>query len=377
MADVTLTINGKVVTVPQGSTIMDAARKLGVFIPTFCYDPELTRTGSCRICVVEIMGSKNLKMSCAAPAKDGMVVETDSPAVLEARKTILELMLANHSGDCLSCGRNGDCRLQDYSHLYGARRNWAQYAGQAQSHPVEDNNPFFIIDKNNCIMCGKCIRMCAEVQGNNAIDVTYRELGKVDTAEKPIRFPAHGKMPLPVFRTNAGREVRATLPASGQCVFCGNCVAVCPTGALQEKALRSSARTWEVNKVRTVCPYCGTGCSLDLNVKDGRVVGVTSCDGGVNGRALCAKGRFGFGFIHHPDRLTAPLIKKDGHFVEATWDEAIGLVAEKLGTIRDRHGPDSLAVLASARCTTEDNYLLMKLTRAVLGTNNIDHCARL
>lgn len=377
MADVTLTINGKEISVPQGSTILDAARKMGVFIPTFCHDPELSRSGSCRICVVEIMGSKNLKMSCVSPVKDGIVVETDSPAVLEARKTILELMLANHSGDCFSCGRNGDCRLQDYANLYGARRDWAHFAGEVQKYPLEDDNPFFVIDKNNCIMCGKCIRMCAEIQGNNAIDFTHKELGKVDPAVKPTRFPAHGRLPLPSFRSKADTADKTALAVSGGCVYCGNCVAVCPTGALQEKGLRSSARAWEVEKVRTICPYCGTGCSFELNVKGGKVVGVTSCDGDVNGRALCVKGRFGFGFIHHPDRLTRPLIKKDGQFVEATWEEAIGLVAGKLGAIRDKYGPDSLGVLASARCTSEENYLLMKLTRAVMGTNNIDHCARL
>ncbi len=353
MAEVTLTINGMEVSVPQGSTILDAARKLGVFIPTFCHDPDLSRPGSCRICVVEAKGSKNLTVSCATIARDGMVVETDTPAVLEARKTILELLLANHPEDCLTCGRNGDCRLQDYAYLYGVRSG-AQFPGDRHSYPLEDDNPFMVRDMNKCILCGKCIRMCSEIQGNSVVDFTYRG-----------------------FRTKVGPAMDASLAESGECVFCGNCVAVCPTGALQEKALRAKARTWEVKKVRTTCPYCGTGCSFDLNIKDGKVVGVTSCDGEVNGRALCVKGRFGFGFIHHPDRLTAPLIKKDGKFVEASWEEAIGLVAGKLAAIRDQHGPDSLAVLTSARCTNEDNYLMMKFTRAVIGTNNIDHCARL
>ena len=339
-------------TVPQGTTILQAAaEKLGFFIPTFCYDPELTRPGSCRICVVEVEKAKNLTVSCATVARDGMVVYTDSPAVIEARKTILELLLANHPEDCLTCGRNGDCRLQDYAYKYGVRQ--AGFTGERQAFEIEDDNPFFTRDMNKCILCGKCIRMCDEIQGNNVVDFTYRG-----------------------FRTKVATAMDTPLSESN-CVFCGNCVAVCPVGALQEKGLRSAARTWEVKKVKTTCPYCGTGCSFELNVKDNRVVGVTSCDGDVNGRALCVKGRFGYGFIHHPDRLKKPLVKKDGQFVEATWEEAVGLVAEKLGSIKEQHGSDALAVLSSARCTNEDNYLLSKLTRAVFGTNNIDHCARL
>lgn len=352
MADVTLTINGIAVTVPKSATILQAAEKLGVFIPTFCYDPELTRPGLCRICVVEVEGAKNLAASCTTPVKNGMVAYTDSPAVIEARKTIIELLLANHPLDCLTCGRNGDCRLQDYAYMYGVTGGTA-YAGERTAYEIEDDNPFIIRDMNKCILCGKCVRVCSEIQGNNVVDFIKRG---VDTTIGP---PAGGTL------------------AGSDCVFCGNCVAFCPVGALQEKALRKSARTWEVKQVKTVCPYCGTGCGFDLNVKDGKVVGVTSCDGEVNGRALCVKGRFGFGFINHPDRLTRPLIKKDGQFVEASWDEAVGLVAEKLSAIKSQYGPNAFAAISSARCTHEDNYIFQKFTRVVMGTNNIDHCARL
>ena len=351
MAEVTLTINGIEVTVPQGTTILQAAEKLGFFIPTFCYDPELTRPGSCRICAVEVEKAKNLTVSCATAAKNGMVVHTDSPAVIESRKTILELLLANHPEDCLTCSRNGDCRLQDYAYMYGVRE--AGFTGTKHAFAIEDENPFIVRDMNKCILCGKCIRMCDEIQGNNVIDFAYRG-----------------------FSTKVATSMDTPLSDSN-CVFCGNCVAVCPVGALQEKGLRAAARTWEVKKVKTTCPYCGTGCSFELNVKNNRVVGVTSCDGDVNGRALCVKGRFGYGFIHHPDRLKTPLVRKDGQLVEATWEEAIGLVAEKLGGIKRESGSDALAVLSSARCTNEENYLLQKLTRVVFGTNNIDHCARL
>lgn len=348
---VLLTINGISVTVPKGTTVLEAAQKAGVFIPTFCHDPELTKFGACRMCVVEIPGMRNLPASCVTEATDGMVVHTDSPAVREARKTILELMLANHPMDCLTCGKNGDCRLQDYAYMYGVKTE--PFQGEKHSYPLENDNPFIIRDMDKCILCGKCVRACAEIQGKSIVDFAYRGFDAKITPAMDVPLSA------------------------SECVFCGNCVAVCPVGALQEKGLRSVARTWEVQKVKTTCPYCGTGCSLELNVKDNKVVGVTSCDGDVNGRALCVKGRFGYGFIHHPDRLTTPLIKKDGVFVEASWDEAIGLVAEKLGQIKEQHGGDALAVLSSARCTNEENYLLQKFTRAVLGTNNIDHCARL
>ncbi len=351
MAEITLTIDGQKVTVPAGTTVLEAVRQAGIFIPTLCHDPELSGWGGCRLCVVEIPGMRNLPASCVTAATEGMVVYTASPAVIEARKIILDLLLSNHPEDCLTCGKNGDCRLQDYAYLYGVRSG--TFPGERHSYPVEDDNPFIVRDLNKCILCGKCVRMCAEVQGKNIVDFAYRG-----------------------FNTKISPAMDTSLGAS-DCVFCGNCVAVCPVGALQEKGLRKSARTWEVKKVRTTCPYCGTGCNFDLNVKDGRVVGVTSGDGDVNGRALCVKGRFGYGFIHHPDRLTRPLIKKDGVFTEASWEEAINLVAAKLGAIKEKHGSDALAVLTSARCTNEENYLLSKFTRAVLGTNNIDHCARL
>lgn len=351
MTNVSLIINGQQVNVPTGSTILDAAEDQGIFIPTFCHDKNLPGVASCRICVVEVKGSKNLIPACMTAVRDGMNVETDSLMVIEARKTIIELMLANHPQDCLTCGKNGDCRLQDYAYLYGVKNT--DYSGAVHQYPLEDDNPFMIRDMNKCILCGKCVGACAEIQGRNVIDFAYRG-----------------------FNTKIATAMDTTL-AQSECNFCGNCIAVCPVGALQEKVLRSKARTWEVKKVRTTCPYCGTGCNFDLNVKDGKVVGVTSCQSVVNGPALCVKGRFGYGFIHHPDRLKRPLIKKEGQFVESTWEEAIGLVAEKLGSTRDNYGSDSLGVLTSARCTNEENYLLMKFTRAVIGTNNIDHCARL
>lgn len=355
MENVTLTIDGIQVTVPKGSTVLAAAEQVGILIPTLCHDPELSKPGACRLCVVEIQGMRNLPASCVTEATDGMVVSTTTPAVQEARKTNLELLLANHPEDCLTCNKNGECKLQEYAYLYGAK--FGEFKGEKHTYPIEDDdNPFIVRDMNKCILCGKCVRMCEEVQGNNAIDFVNRGfMSKV----APAMDGTLGKTEL------------------SNCVFCGNCVALCPVGALTEKGMIGKGRRWEMKKVTTTCPYCGVGCNFDLNVKDGRVVGVTSTDGDVNGRLLCVKGRFGYGFIHHPDRLKHPLIKKDGQFVEATWQEAINLVAEKLGAVKEQYGADGIGILSSARCTNEENYLMNKFSRAVIGTNNIDHCARL
>jgi len=352
--EVTLTIDGIEVSVPQGTTVLEAARRAGIFIPTLCHDRELTSVGACRLCIVEIPGIRNLPASCVTVATGGMEVRTASAAVVEARRTILELLLANHPEDCLTCHKNGNCRLQDYAYLYGVRQD--RFKGEKHAYTVEEDNPFIVRDMNKCILCGKCVRVCAEIQGNNVVDFAYRG-----------------------FNTKVAPALDAGLAgADSNCVFCGNCVAVCPVGALAERDMLGKGRFWEIDRVRTTCPYCGTGCTLELNVKDGRVIGVTSVeDGDVNGRALCVKGRFGYGFIHHPDRLTTPLVKRDGRFTEATWEEALALIAERLETVKREHGANAVGVFSSARCTNEENYLMMKLTRAVIGTNNVDHCARL
>ncbi len=354
MTEINLTIDGVPVAVSPGTTVLEAARSAGIFIPTLCHDPELSSPGACRLCVVEIPGLRNLPASCVTTASEGMEVRTSSPAVVEARQTILELLLANHPVDCLTCHKNGNCRLADYAYRYGVREE--RFHGEKHAYPVEEDNSFIVRDMNKCILCGKCVRMCAEVQGNNVVDFAFRG-----------------------FNTKVAPALNTGLAGpDADCVFCGNCVAVCPVGALAERDMLGKGRYWEIDRVRTTCPYCGTGCTLDLNVKDGRVIGVTSAaDGDVNGRALCVKGRFGYGFIHHPDRLKTPLIKRDGRLEEATWDEALAEIAQRMGTVKAGHGADAVGVFSSARCTNEENYLMMKLARAVFGTNNVDHCARL
>lgn len=347
----TLTIDGREVSVPKGTTVLEACRMHNIPIPTLCHDPELTLAGSCRLCIVQIEGMRNLPPSCVTQAAQGMVVETQNPKVRAARKTILELLVTNHPLNCMTCQKMGDCSLANYAYEYGVTGKL--YQGERRRLPLDDGNPFIVKDPNKCILCGKCIRACEEIQGRSVLDFSFRGF---DTQVGPaFNLPYH----------------------ESECVFCGSCVSVCPVGALSEKKMIGQGRPWEVTKVQTTCPFCGTGCNFDLNVKDGKVIGVTSNPNApVNGKALCVKGRFGMDMIYNPNRLTTPLIRKEGALVPAEWDEALDLVASKFREIKENYGANALAALSSAHCTNEENYLMQKFMRGVIGTNNIDHCAR-
>lgn len=351
MSAITLTINGNSVTVPKGTTILTAAAQAGIEIPTFCHDPELSRYGGCRICTVEVKDWGKLPASCVTEVQEGMEVYTESDKVLEARRTILEMLLANHPDDCMTCEKTGACRLQDYAYRYGVRKG--AFQGAVQDHLLENDNPFILRDMNKCILCGKCVRVCAEVVGRSVIDFSLRG-----------------------FSAKVATPLDSGLAASG-CVFCGSCVEMCPVGALIEKQKIGKGRPWEVDLVATTCPYCGVGCQINLQIKDGKVLGATAAGTGVNGKHLCVKGRYGHGFIHHPERLTQPLVRKNGQLQAATWQEALDTAARGFGRIKQDIGGKAIGVLASARITSEENYLLSKFARVVLGTNNIDHCARL
>lgn len=347
---VSLTIDGKTVAVPDGTSILEAAKSLDIDIPNFCYDKDLTLAAACRMCVVEVEGYRNLPPACATPVAEGMVVHTESEKVVEARKMLLDLLLANHPRDCMICEKTGDCRLQDYCYRYGVKES--SFTGARKQFEIDSDNHLIERNQNKCILCGKCVRVCQEVQVTAAVDFVGR--GFYTKITTPFDLP----LSLDV------------------CRFCGQCIGVCPTGALVNKQLKGS-RPWEVTKVRTTCPFCGTGCNFDLNVKDGKVVGVTpNPEAPVNGRSLCVKGRFHSDLINSPDRITKPLIKRDGIFKEATWDEALNLVAAKFKQIKERDGADAVAALSSARCVNEDNWVMQKFMRAVIGTNNVDHCAR-
>ena len=347
----TLTIDGREVSAPKGSTVLEACRLNNIPIPTLCHDPELTNEAACRLCIVEIAGMRNLPPSCVTQISQGMVVETNNEKVKNARKTILELLVANHPLDCMTCEKMGNCSLAEYAYQYGVKGD--VYGGKRRQLPIDDNNPFILRDPNKCILCRKCTRACSEKQVRNILSVSDR---------------GHNSLVGPAFN----------LPYDeSECVFCGSCLAVCPVGALTEKNMVGKGRPWEIQKVQTTCPFCGTGCNFDLNVKDGKVIGVTSNPNSpVNGLDLCVKGRFGMDMIHSPNRITTPLIKKDGEFVEASWDEALDLVASKFEEVKAAYGADAIAALSSARCTNEENYLMQKFMRVAIGTNNVDHCAR-
>ncbi len=373
----TIVINGNELTFSPGETILEVARRNGIDIPTLCHLKGATPTGECRVCVVEVEGARNLVASCAAPAGKGMVVHTESEKVVEARKLVLELMLASGNHNCAVrrsdnqdwtqfqleveaedesqelCPVWGDCRLQDLAYRYQVSGD--RFPKTQTHYPMERVNPFIVRDFSRCIKCGRCVQACCDIQVNNAISMGYRgaEAKVVAAGDRPLK--------------------------DSDCVFCGECIQVCPVGALVEKDARYQVRPWETEQVRTTCTYCGVGCQLWLHVKDKQVVKVSGAEGfAPNDGSLCVKGRFGYHFIGAEDRLTMPLIKgSDGEFKEASWEEALDKVATEFSRIQKAHGGDSMGVLTSARITNEENYIAQKFARAVLKTNNVDHCARL
>ena len=348
MSKITISINNQEIKADPGQTILEAARAHNIYIPTLCYHPQLSVFGGCRLCLVEIEGVPKLMPSCSTPITEGMKIITNNEKISNARKFLIELILSDHNCDCIICEKNGDCELQNLAYAYGIIEN--RFTGEAHNYPIEDNNPVIERDLKKCILCGRCVRVCKEIQGVGAID-----------------FVARG------FKTKVGTSFDKAL----NCEFCGQCIGVCPVGALTSKISKFKGRIFETEKVDTICPYCGCGCNLTLHIKDDKIVKVTSGDDTINEGFLCGKGRFGFDFVHHKDRLTKPLIRKDNRLVEAEWDEAINYIASKLKDIKKTHGPDSIAGLSSAKCTNEENYLFQKMMRAAIGTNNVDHCARL
>jgi predicted molibdopterin-dependent oxidoreductase YjgC len=349
-----ITINGKSLEAKKGQNVLQVAIANGIYIPHLCYHEKVGAAGKCRACVVEIEGMRGLQTSCSVPVREDMVVETKADTVLQAQRLVVDLMLSSGKHDCLSCEQSGHCELQDAAYYLGIERPTCQYGDI--NREVDETSEFIKIDRNKCISCGRCVAACNNTVVNQVLDFGYRG------HDTEIVFNTDKKM------------------AESTCVQCGECSQICPVGAIIDKHAIGLGRLWELDKVETVCPYCGVGCKLNLHIdrKSNKIVKVSGVEGSpTNDGMLCVKGRYGFDFVGHEDRLTTPLIKEDGQFREASWEEAIELVASKFTSIRDEYGADTIMALASAKVTNEENYTFQKLIRTGIGTNNIDHCARL
>lgn len=347
---VKVSIDGRKIDVAEGKTVLEAALELGINVPSLCYHPYLAPVGSCRVCAVEIEGERGLAASCTTPVSEGMVVHTGTPRVVEYRREMLRLILEDYPGDCQECPRDGKCELQQVIRQVGL--DLPSGMAVETPRPKLPGGPFFTRDYNFCIRCGRCVRACHEIRGAQAI--VFREVNG---------------------RQEVGTPFDRSLEEVG-CQFCGACVDVCPSGALSERLDESVVgRPGEVREVTSICPYCGVGCRFIFEVKNGRILRERpDPNGPANQGQACVKGRFGIaGFIHHPDRLTQPLIKENSAWKAVGWEDATDFVAKALS----RYQPREIAVVACARATNEDNYVLQKFARGVLQTNSIDCCARI
>ena len=342
-----LIIDDKKVSVEEGETILAAAKKIGINIPNMCYDKRLRPYGGCRICVVEQEGNPRLLASCSTPAAAGMVIKTDTPKLNKVRQTVLELMLVHHPLDCPVCDKAGECDLQDMAFQYGKPEG--RFIRHRKAMPPDVRGPLVELTANRCILCGKCVRICAEHQGRGA-------LGFIGRGFPTVVQPAFGEIL--------------------ECDYCGQCIDICPTGALLSKPMKFQARAWFLEEKDTICPFCGCGCTLTIGTREGKILRSRAKED--NGRSegnLCGRGRFGVDYLYSENRLKTPLIRKEGELVAATWDEALKHAGDSLTRIITAHGKDAIGAIGSHRCSNEDNYMLRKFMSTVIGSANLDSSA--
>jgi len=349
MPDVNLTVDGKKITAPAGTLLIEACKSAGIEVPSFCYYPGLSLQGACRMCVVKVEKMPKLQTACTTVVAEGMIVATDSDEVRQARKAMVELLLGNHPLDCPVCDAGGECELQDMTFSYGAPES--KYT-EAKNHREEQQwSPVVYFDRPRCILCYRCVRVCGEGMDVWALGVQNRGVSSIIAPNENDHL---------------------------DCEECGMCIDICPVGALTSGAYRYKTRPWEMNHVGTICTHCGDGCKTTLGVRRSDtgmeiVRGDNRDKSGINNDFLCVKGRYAFDFAHHSERLTTPLIRKNGKLTASTWEEAFELVGKRFAEIRDRDGGQAIGVIGSNRTTNEENYLLSKFARVVLKTNNVDH----
>jgi len=349
MADVNLTVDGKKVTAPAGTLLIEACKSVGIEVPSFCYYPNLSLQGACRMCLVKVEKMPKLQTACTTVISEGMAVTTESDEIKQARKSMLEMLLANHPLDCPVCDAGGECELQDMTFSYGAAESKFM---DVKTHKEEQQwSPIVYFDRPRCILCYRCVRVCGEGMDVWALGVQNRGVGSLIAPNKEDHL---------------------------ECEECGMCIDICPVGALTSGAYRYKTRPWEMKHVGTICTHCGDGCKTTLGVRRSDsgmeiVRGDNRDKSGTNGDFLCIKGRYGFDFANHEERLKQPLIRRNGKLTPATWEEAFELVGKKFAEVRDKDGGAAIGVIGSNRTTNEEAYLLSKFARTVLKTNNVDH----
>src|ERR1700756_3550575 len=338
-------LDDRELTVPAGTLVIEAARQQGIEGPSFCYYPGLSLQAACRMCLVEVEKAPKLQTACTLVAVNGMVVRTNTPQVHEARKSMLEFLLANHPLDCPVCDKGGECELQDMTFRYGP--DHSRFVEEKLHVPEVKWSNLVYYDAPRCILCFRCVRVCDEGMDVKALGVGQR---------------------------GASSVIIPNREDSLECVECGMCIDICPVGALTSRTYRYHARPWEMQYVPTVCTHCSNGCKTTLSVRNHEILRANNRDlSGFNGDFLCAKGRFAFDYTRHPERLTQPLIRLDGRLEPASWEEALQTVASRLASIHKQNGPEAIAFYGSNRTTNEENYLLGRLARSSIGTNNVDH----